>query len=110
MTHINKEEIRIRIEKEIKETKDAISQLENTTDPIEPDNAIGRLSRMEALNSKAVSEASLEASRKKLLRLQYALKQIDSEDFGYCDHCGNPIPEKRILLMPDVRRCIECAA
>ena len=109
MTHIDKIAIRKRIEIEMRETKAAISQLENTTDPVAPDNAIGRLSRMEALNSKAVSEASLEASRKKLRRLEYALTQIENEDFGYCDQCGNPIPEKRILLMPDVRRCIECA-
>ena len=30
------------------------------------------------------------------------------ESAKYCDECGEPIPEKRRVALPGVRRCVEC--
>ena len=90
-------------------TEKNIAALENLTKPISPDNAIGRLSRMEALSSKGVNEAALATARQKLGRLKYAIANLDSDDFGICMECGEPIPMARILAVPESALCVNCA-
>ena len=96
------------MEEAIEAQKTLIASLAETSKPVSPDNAIGRLSRMEALNDRAVSEASLNAARHKLSRLENALGKVDQPDFGICLGCDNPIPPGRILLMPEATRCVPC--
>ncbi len=102
-------EIKQRIITEISETKAKIAALHILTKPISPDNAVGRLSRMEAIGTKAINEAALGNANRKLGRLQHALTQIDEPDFGSCYECGEPIPLGRILLMPESTLCVSCA-
>ena len=97
------------MEEAIEAQRTLIASLSETSKPVAPDNAIGRLSRMEALNDRAVSEASLNAARHKLSRLETALGKVDQPDFGICVGCDNPIPPARILLMPEATRCVPCA-
>lgn len=86
-----------------------ITALEKTTKPIAPDDAIGRLTRMEAINAKSISEASLSASRVKLSKLKRALSRLDDLDFGICSMCEEPIPTGRLMLMPESTMCVRCA-
>ena len=86
-----------------------IPQLEESSKPVPPDNAYGRLSRMEAINSKSISEAGLRSARSKLSRLESALRKIDDDDFGVCLSCDKPIPIGRILLVPESTLCVTCA-
>ena len=97
------------MEEAIKAQRTLIDSLAETSKPVAPDNAIGRLSRMEALNDRAVSEASLNAARHKLSRLETALGKVDQPDFGICLGCDQPIPPGRILLMPEATRCVPCS-
>ncbi len=109
MTSEERQELKRGIEEAIEAQKTLIASLSETSKPVAPDNAIGRLSRMEALNDRAVSEASLNAARLKLSRLETALGKVDQADFGLCVSCDNPIPPGRILLMPEVTLCVPCA-
>lgn len=104
-----RQELKQNIEEAIEAQKILIASLAETSKPVAPDNAIGRLSRMEALNDRAVSEASLNAARHKLSRLETALGKVDQPDFGLCVSCDNPIPSGRILLMPETTRCVPCS-
>ncbi len=90
-------------------TKEEIVELEEMTKPISPENSIGRVSRMDAINNKSVAEAALRSSRRKLNNLEYALTQIEAADFGNCTMCKRPIPPMRLMLMPQSRRCVRCA-
>ena len=109
MTSKERRELQRNIEEAIEAQKTLIASLSETSKPVAPDNAIGRLSRMEALNDRAVSEASLNAARTKLSRLETALGKVDQPDFGLCVSCDNPIPPGRIVLMPEATRCVPCA-
>ena len=40
--------------------------------------------------------------------IQIALKRMESDDFGYCDECGEAISKKRLLAFPLARMCINC--
>ena len=98
------------IKNSIKETKKDISILKELTKPISPENAIGRVSRMDAINNKSVSEAALRSAINKLTLLESALQRVKHEDFGLCIRCKNEIPIQRILLMPQSNRCVHCAS
>lgn len=102
-------DIKQRIEAEIKVTEVAILNYKELTRPIAPENAIGRVSRMDAINNKTVNEAALRKAEQKLKNLKIALSNINDPDFGQCGRCGNQIPIGRILLMPQSRFCVNCA-
>lgn len=50
------------INDEIVKTEVAILNYRELTKPIAPENAIGRISRMDAINNKSVNEAALKKS------------------------------------------------
>ncbi len=101
--------IKALINKKIRKVEDHIVELEDLTRPVAPDVAIGRVSRMDAINNKSVNEAALRQSREKLHRLQHALDNVDNPSFGVCSRCGGQIPVGRILIMPETTRCMRCA-
>ncbi|MEQ9424974.1 MAG: TraR/DksA C4-type zinc finger protein [Cyclobacteriaceae bacterium] len=106
---LDRSDVRKRIEEEIRKTKVDIEDLRNQSQPISPENSIGRISRMDAINNKSVIEASLRQSQDKLLKLEKALSKVDDEGFGICVNCKKPIPLGRIMLMPHAVRCVNCA-
>jgi len=87
-----------------------IDELIELTKPIAPENAIGRVSRMDAINNKSINEAALVQSNKKLRKLEVALIKVDEEYFGLCGRCGNEIPLGRLMLMPESPFCVNCSA
>ena len=98
------------IEEEISKTETSIKHYKELTKPISPENAIGRVSRMDAINNKSVNEAALKKAEQKLSNLKIALSNINDPDFGVCFKCKNNIPIGRILLMPHARFCVQCAS
>lgn len=93
----------------IAKLEEEIISLKDFTKPVAPDEAIGRLSRMDAINSNSVVEASLRNFEIKLKGLKNALENLDKPTFGICVKCQQPIPEGRILLMPEKRLCVKCS-
>lgn len=100
--------VRQKILAEIKKSEQDIIVLQELVKPIPPDNAIGRLSRMEAINAKSVNQATLSAARIKTTKLKWALAHLDEPGFGLCEECGKPIPLARILLVPESTKCVPC--
>lgn len=93
---------------QLKKIEADIVEYTELTKPISPENAIGRISRMDAINNKSVNEAALRNSKNKQQKLQRALKEIDSPSFGLCRQCGNPIEIEKLLVMPESIRCVTC--
>lgn len=110
MDQKNIDEIKEKIVTEIEKTEKSIIEYKEITKPVAPDCAIGRVSRMDAINNKSVAEASLRQAEEKLKKLKYVLTQVNENDFGICARCKRPIPLGRILLMPQSRHCVNCAS
>ncbi len=106
---IDKELIRHQLDDEMIKTDNLIQEYKEITKPISPDCAIGRVSRMDAINNKSVAEASLRQANNKLKSLQRVLSQLDSDEFGICLKCKKPIPIGRILIRPESLLCVNCA-
>jgi DnaK suppressor protein len=105
----DREEIRQVINQKIEQAKKDIASLEEMSKPISPENAIGRISRMDAINNKSVNEAALRETKQRLIRLQYVQSTIDKSSFGICVRCDMPIPKGRLLLMPESTKCTHCS-
>ena len=71
-------EIEEHIHKEISKTEALIAEYKELSKPVAPDDAIGRISRMDAINNKSVTEASLRQAREKLMNLQRVLSRLGS--------------------------------
>lgn len=102
-------EIKNKIKTEIEKTESSIQKLKEMVKPIAPDDAIRRISRMDAINNKSVVEASLRKNKEKLKQLKYMLQNVSDPEFGLCAKCKSAIPIGRILLMPQSRFCVGCA-
>jgi DnaK suppressor protein len=105
----DKKAVILKINEEITKTTKSILDLEELTKPISPENAIGRISRMDAINNKSVNEASLRQAREKLAKLKRAIDRIDDDSFGICVQCNQSIPIGRIMLVPQAIKCVNCA-
>ncbi len=70
---------------------------------------VGRLSRMESLQSHAMSEATHQRREWELKQIAAALKRIDDGEYGECLSCGGEINPKRLEVDPSVSQCIACA-
>jgi DnaK suppressor protein len=103
------EDIKPTILKEIEKTKKVILEYEEMSKPVAPDVAIGRISRIDAIQNKSITEASLRQARTKLKQLEVVLSQVGKPDFGLCQKCKNEIPLGRILIRPESLLCVNCA-
>ncbi len=109
MTLEEKQQIKTKLEAEIISTKKSIVSYEDMTQPIKPENSLGRISRMDAINNKGVAEVALRQARLKLKNLIVMLNNIDELSFGLCAKCKNPIPIPRLMFLPESRHCVSCA-
>lgn len=110
MTPEDKKKIIEKLLKEKTKLVAKIADLEELTKPISPDCAIGRVSRMDAINNKSVNEAVLRSAETKLRNIEISLEKSEEPDFGKCRQCGYDIPVGRLIVMPGSTRCVGCAS
>ena len=89
---------------------DELIQTRSETAPVELDQSrVGRLSRMDALQ---IQQMGMESERRRsaeLLKLNTALQQLETDEFGTCIACGEDINIKRLAVDPVASHCIDCA-
>lgn len=106
---MNKTAIRDKIESEFIKTIELVDEYREMTKLVAPDNALGRLTRMDAINNKSLTESILIRVEEKLTKLKYVLSVIDTDEFGICISCKGAIPIERILVKPESSHCVKCA-
>jgi len=54
-------------------------------------------------------ESSLaEQERRELAAIERALAKMATGKFGICEECGDDIPSRRLLVLPEARLCAKC--
>lgn len=98
------------IEARIRDLREQSETTRQTRDTVELDQqSVGRLSRMDAIQRKAMADATEQRRHLEIEQLNAALKRIASEEFGYCLDCGEKIEARRIEQNLTVFKCISCA-
>lgn len=98
-----------KIKSEITLTQKKIIEYSQLCKPIPPENSIGRISRMDAINNKSVVEAALRSAKDKMNQLKMIQNQQNNADFGICNKCKQTIPFGRLMIQPQSRFCVTCA-
>jgi len=76
---------------------------------IAPDVAIGRLSRLDAMQMQEVAKAAERRREERIGKLERALNQLDAGTYGRCESCGEDIEFERLRVTPEATRCRDCA-
>lgn len=69
-------DIRASLKAEIVELQEKITSLSANSGPVQPDKAIGRLTRLDEMQSNKVHQAALNGARERLSKLKYQLATV----------------------------------
>ena len=109
MNEIEKEKLVQKLISETRITEEKIITYKELCKPIPPENSIGRVSRMDAINNKSVVEAALREAERSLEQLKLMQKRTKEKDFGLCLKCRKEIPFGRLIIQPSSKFCVNCA-
>lgn len=100
------------LKKHFQASREKLSQqlplLKESAKPVAPDNALGRLTRMDAMQSQQIGKNAMQKVTAQITSIDHALGRMDQPDFGLCAECGTSIPLGRLQAMPGARHCVNC--
>lgn len=90
------------------ETERLLASTQEGARPVDLDQPIGRLSRMEAIQQQQMTRAARSRAHVRLRQIQAALELIKQGDYGYCRVCDDPIDRARLHAKPESLLCMTC--
>lgn len=107
LTDAQRDELSAYLKRLLKELQAVEIATREGSRPVDLDEPIGRLSRMDAMQQQAMSAAN---RRRNKLRLQLVMAAIDADpdDYGICKKCDDFIGYARLKARPESLFCITC--
>ena len=79
--------------------------------PVQLDQqAVGRLSRIDALMNEGLAQGSMSRAREEVGLIELALERLESGTYGFCQTCREPIDANRLMAIPEALHCASCRA
>lgn len=77
---------------------------------VELDSAIGRVTRIDAIQQQKMTNANRLRSKARLALVLVALEKLDGDDdlYGLCGKCGDDIGLRRLEVRPESPLCLDC--
>ncbi|MDP1591712.1 MAG: TraR/DksA C4-type zinc finger protein [Prosthecobacter sp.] len=94
----------------IQQLQAEIAKAAEDTAAVSPDNAIGRISRMDSILSQEVAKAAVARKQQRILDLHAARMRLDEGKFGWCVVCVEDIEIERLEAAPEATLCLACSA
>ena len=88
--------------------KSLLESSKDSTQAVEPDRAIGRLTRMDAIQQQSMAKANRATYQLRLQQAQQALRNLEADDYGYCRRCDEEIGYRRLKAKPETPFCVNC--
>jgi DnaK suppressor protein len=95
------EAIRLEIEAQLEATREDAK-------PVDLDEPIGRLTRMDAMQQQNMTKASRRGLEARLQQVAGALGAVKDGDYGFCRRCEEPIGYARLRARPETGLCVAC--
>ena|SRR5690606_20676527 len=73
-------------------------------------SAVGRLSRIEALQNAGLTRNLQEREQAQLAAVVEALRRMEAGSYGTCTSCHEPIQFERLLVFPETGTCAHCGS
>jgi len=110
LTETQLTELRTELQRQLTRLERSMKVTEEAARPVKLDQtAVGRLSRMDALQNQALTKNLQERELIKYALLEQALERLESGTYGTCSDCAGPIPFERLLVFPETPSCGRCA-
>ena len=90
------------------ELRQLLSITRESTKPVDLDEPIGRLTRMDAIQQQNMSAASRRAFDIRIRQVQQALGLLGRDEYGLCRRCEDPIGFPRLKARPESPYCLDC--
>lgn len=88
--------------------EESLRQGADGTKPVDLDEPIGRISRIDALAQREMNEAGRRAQQRELAAVKLALEAMEDGVYGVCKACDGPIGFRRLQARPFSTICIAC--
>ncbi len=98
-----------RINALIRQLQSEVQRSSDDTAAVAPDNAIGRISRMDSIVSQEVAKAAVAQKQQRIIDLHAARMRLEEGSFGMCVVCLEDIEKERLDAAPEATRCLACA-
>jgi len=109
MDQKQQESFRVKLKNLTQELQDDLAANLDSTKTVELDTSIGRLSRMDAMQSQQMALELRRRQQNQLQRVENALQRIDKGTYGKCGRCHKDITAERLDIQPDAVLCVGCA-
>lgn len=76
--------------------------------PVELDQPIGRLSRMDAIQQQKMLAANRRSTELRMRKVRASLAAAERGEYGMCLECEEPIGYRRLRAKPESRLCLGC--
>jgi DnaK suppressor protein len=101
--------LRAELEAAEREIRRSLRSLDEAAQVVELDQpTMGRLSRMDAMQTQSMAKANRAAARQRLQQIEAALQRMDDDEYGHCGSCDEPIGWSRLKVRPEAVLCIGC--
>ncbi len=100
--------LRARLERLVRDLTEQIEGTRDAAEPVDLDEPIGRVSRMDAIQQQSMIQANRNAARQRLSLARAALERIEADEYGECASCGEEIAPARLEASPEAALCVEC--
>lgn len=90
------------------ELKALLGMSEEGSKPVELDTAIGRVSRIDAIQQAGMVAARRRSHKLRLQQVAQALQAVADEEYGECRSCGDDIGYRRLSARPETPFCLKC--
>jgi len=95
--------------RQLSELQEMEKAYKSTANTVELDQTrVGRLSRMDAMQSQQMALESERRRQNQIVKIEGALRRIESGEYGYCFVCGEEIDKRRLAADPTSTRCTGC--
>ena len=90
------------------ELRRLLTSFEEGAQPVDLDEPIGRLSRMDAIQQQSMTQANKQAAELRLKQVEAALLRFERDEYGLCLECGDGVAFARLKARPEALLCIDC--
>lgn len=90
------------------ELKETLSSMKESSRPVDLNDPIGRLSRMDAIQQQQMALNAKKQLEVNLQLIDAALERLEKGEYGYCLKCEEEIDQKRLLAKPEAAFCTKC--
>ncbi len=109
LTEAQTAELREELERQLAKLEKSMMVTDEALKTVELDqSAVGRLSRMDSLQSQGIAKGLREREVVGLALIQEAIRRLDAGTYGLCTVCGGEVAFERLLVFPESATCTPC--